>query len=169
MVSAVRPSMSRAHRPPRSVARGFSLLEVIIVLVVLGTLAALAYPRFTGTDAFASASFAEQVAASLRYAQRYAVSTGCEVQVDLDAGAEQVALTRRAGGDDQTCGSGAFSVALPLPGQDGDYVIAAADGVDVSVGFQFYFDAEGIPQPGGASAVIGGRSLSVEAGSGHVH
>lgn len=156
------------HRPLAVAgASGFTLLEVLIVVVVLGVLAGLAYPRFTA-NTYAAASFLDQTAAALRYAQRYAVATGCAVEVELDAGSETLSLSRRSGGDDVSCGDGGFSVLLPLPGQSGDYQVSAPSNVDVSAGFSVVFDAEGVPDSG-ANAVIGGRNLTVEAGSGYVH
>lgn len=156
-------------------SRGFTLLELTIVLVVVGALVALAMPRITSNTAFAEASFTDQIAAALRYAQRYAVSTGCEVRVLVDASAEQLSLSRRSGGDSTSCGSGAFSVSLQQPGQGAVYTVSAPNGVNVSAGLDLYFDAEGVPRApadgseSGGTVTVADRSITVETASGYVH
>lgn len=148
--------------------RGFTLLEIVVVLLLLGVLAAIVVPRLTGSTA-AEAAFAERTAAALRYAQRLAVNSGCEIQVQVDAGADRFSVLRRSGGGDTACGSGGFSDAVRDPGGSGDFTATASGSVDVTQGLTMTFDAQGLPSPNGGSVVVGGRSITVEADSGYVH
>jgi Tfp pilus assembly protein FimT len=50
------------------------LVELVMVIVVLGILAVVALPRMSDTSTFRAASFQDEVAAALRYAQKTAVS-----------------------------------------------------------------------------------------------
>lgn len=65
-------------------ARGFSLIELILVLVLLGIIAAIAVPRFAGTgSAFQQAAFEQQLISAVRYAQQTAVAQNRSVEVVL--------------------------------------------------------------------------------------
>lgn len=153
---------------PRHPDAGFTLIELVTVLVVLGILAVVVLPR-VGEGSFRSAAFAEQVAASFRYAQRLAVATGCEVQVEVSAVSQRVALTRRADGSDTGCGHGGpFTLAVANPAGGGDFVLNASAGVTVTQGLTLRFDAQGLPTPNGGTVVVGGRSVRIEADTGHV-
>ncbi len=64
---------------------GYSLFELIIVILLIGILAAYAVPRLE-IDAFQSKGFFQQSLSSIRFAQKQAIATGCNVQVQFDSG-----------------------------------------------------------------------------------
>ena len=55
-------------------ARGFTLVELITVMLVLGILSAVALPRLMDSRTLSGASYQSDVVSALRYAQKSAVS-----------------------------------------------------------------------------------------------
>ena len=54
--------------------RGFTTVELIVVLVLLGILAAYAAPRFTGRGGYAELTVQQDLIQSIRFAQQLAMS-----------------------------------------------------------------------------------------------
>lgn len=136
-------------------ARGFTLVELIMTLVIIGILAAVVGPRFFDRKVFDERLFFEESVSAVRYAQKLAVASGCLTQVSLGAGGYHL---RRAA----NCTSGAFSA--EVQGPDGQTPFANTEvptGVSVSAtNFPVAFDSLGRPSSA-ASATIGAFNLSV--------
>ena len=65
-------------------SRGFTLLELILVLVIMGFLTSLVAPAITSLAGLKLKTAARKVAAGLRYARSQAVTSGCDYQVVFD-------------------------------------------------------------------------------------
>jgi MSHA pilin protein MshC len=64
---------------------GFTTVELIVTMVILGIVAAVAVPRFAVNDTFASRGFYDRATATVRYAQKLAVAQRRVVFVCVNA------------------------------------------------------------------------------------
>lgn len=147
---------------------GFTMVELITIMVIVGILAAVAVPRFFDRNTFDSRGFYDQVISTLRYAQKSAVAQHRFVCVVIAGNV--VTLTY-----DPTPISAAHSTAacsMPLPsltGQGSYTVFAPTTDVTVSDA-SFNFDALGKPSATQSITVSGNAiAITVEAETGYVH
>ncbi len=142
---------------------GFTMVELVSVIVIAGILAAIAGPRFFTASTYAARGYADAAAGFLRYAQKLAIARHTSVTVQI------------AGDGLSLCASASNPCAdtHPWPGPQGDtpYRVDVPSGVTLagsaaSVGF----DDQG--RSGGVTLTITGdttRTLTVEAETGYVH
>lgn len=108
--------------PPRPllaaprVARGFTLIELVMVILILGILAVFVLPRIELTQGFEEVGFQDAVRATLEHARKSAIAERRNVRVTL-AG-NNLALTIDNVGP-ENAGAGTFPRQLPLPTPDG--------------------------------------------------
>lgn len=127
--------------------RGFTLTELITVIVILGIISVVALPRFFTVSDFEDRGSADQVKAALRFAQKTAIAQHRNVNVTLAQGASPDCTTTLTGGN-LSC-----TVKSALTGA-GTYT----------------FDALGRPSPNAqATVAIGSTTITIEAETGYVH
>lgn len=118
----------RRHR-----AAGFTLVELITIMVVAAILAAVAAPRFFTRLSFEERGFYDQSVAAVRYAQRVAIAERRNVFVVMEANRLRLCY-------DNLCGT-----AVREPGSGGAYDIGTPDGVGLSTVTTFSFNGLGQP------------------------
>jgi len=149
-----------SRMPMKKHQAGFTLVELIMTMVIVGILAVFAAPRFFGADIFKSRGFADQVQASLRYAQKIAIAQHRFVCVTIAGNSLSLATGATA-----ACGTPLTSLS-----GGGDYVVDAPSGITVA-DVSFNFNALGSPSAGVTVGVTGDitRNIIVEAETGYVH
>jgi len=151
---------------------GFTLIELVAILIVVGVISVVALGRLPNTNTFATSAFAQEVRAALRFGQKFAVTSGCDVQAIVDGTGDSYALQLRtdATGAASSClsASGLFA-GNPLrnPQSGAAFAGAAPGGVDITGSMTVTFDAAGAVAAGGTVSV-GGQTVSVTAPSGLV-
>lgn len=103
--------------------RGFTLIELIAVLLLVSVLAVVALPRFDGVFAFRDDAWRSNLVAALQHARQTAVAHRRLVCVTIDASG--VSLRIAAANPASAC-------ATALPGPDGQSTWAAASGTATS-------------------------------------
>jgi MSHA pilin protein MshC len=130
---------------------GFTLVELIMTMVILGIIAAVAMPRFFDTNVFQERGAADQVRAALRYGQKIAIAQRGAVSVNITAAANSDCGTQLTGGN----------VACVI--EDGVAVVPALPRTVT-------FNALGQPVPNAAGLIrVGTTDITIEAETGYVH
>ena len=147
--------------------RGFSLIELITCIVVIAVLAALAGPRFVGTQPFDERGYADELAAALRYAEGVAVAGGCNVQVTINL-AGYTAMQRAPAAGNTCALAGAYST--PVVRADGSALSGTPpSNANVTAAGTIVFGPTGaVANPPPPSLVVGSFTLTVDQASGFI-
>jgi MSHA pilin protein MshC len=139
--------------------QGYTVMELVMVIVLLGLISAIILPRIN-LDTFQEGGFFSQVLASIRYAQKQAISTGCGVTVEIDEVDSEICELKWNG-----CAS---NTNLINPGSGEVEFCPDSSPVGSVPTVNFSFDRIGVPSAA-QSFSIGGRTITVEANTGFTH
>jgi MSHA pilin protein MshC len=145
---------------------GFTLVELVAVIIIVAILAVVAIPRMFNPQDFQSRAFYDQTTAALRFAQKAAVAQRRTVCVAFGTASVTFTVASNAGTANCTPGVG-------LVGPDGKvpYQISATGGiVFAAVPVDFNFNALGQASTGQVIQFTGGApNLTVVQDSGYVY
>ena len=172
--------MHHSFVPTNATERGFTLIELIMVVVMLGVLAVFAAPRMMSSGDFYARGFHDETLAYLRYAQKTAIAQRRTVCVAFGSGTTgSVTLTIASAAATYTCASAG---AMTGPKGESPVVLNARSGVQyVTSTAPANFNFDGLGQPitaAGTGAAQGtqtfqvtgaANSITVETATGYVH
>lgn len=144
---------------------GFTLVELVTGIVILGILAAVVIPRWFSRIQFEERGYFDQLLQASRYAQKLAIASGCEVRITINASDFNLRQPANTG----ECGSGTFtwSTVISLPADEPPYT--APSGVSVTAGTgNIIFSAAGQASVTQTVTVNGLHSFTVHAATGYV-
>lgn len=152
------------------VNRGFTVLELVMTIVILGILSATTLPRFFDLSVYRERVFFDDTLNAVRYAQKLAVATACNVQVSTAA--DQFELKRPSAADRSQCDSTVnadFGLAVTRPGSGSAAYQGSQSGISLST-TTFYFSAKGEASAAQQIDVGGnGKQISVVKDTGFVY
>ncbi|MDO8931685.1 MAG: GspH/FimT family pseudopilin [Rhodocyclaceae bacterium] len=144
---------------------GFTMVELIVTMVIIGILAVVVLPRFDLLRGFDEIGYRDQVKAALEYARKAAVAQRRNVQVTLAAGSVSVMI---ASDIPEGATPSNFNRNLVLPGSNSN-TFTAPGGVTLSPPTTLIFDPLGRPSAAGSFTISGiTQPIIVEAETGYV-
>jgi MSHA pilin protein MshC len=169
--------MIEPSRSPQNRQSGFTLVELIVVMIVIGIMAVVVMPRFDLLKGYDEVGFRDKVRSTLEYARKSAVAQRRNVRVTL-AGNN---LTLKVDNDiPEGAGAGAYPRDLDLPAADRacggtTNQVCAPSGVTLAGPATLTFTPLGAPSAAAIYTVTGEApalatyAVTVEAETGHVH
>ena len=146
---------------------GYTIVELVLVIVILAILGALAGPRFFDNAAFDERAYVDELASSLRYAQKVAVASGCRVRADIAAGSYSLAQQAPQAGH---CDPADSSFPVPVRLSTGEVMSGTTPaGITTAPAMALVYDALGRTNlAANQTLTVGARTLLIQADSGLV-
>lgn len=130
---------------------GFTIVELVTIMVILGVIAAIAAPRFFSRNTFDSRSFYDQAISTLRYAQKAAIAQRRFVCVAFTA--NSITLTA---GATAACGAN-----LTGPTGLSPHLVSSSNASFATTPAAFSFDALGRPRDAAGVVLTVQQSITV--------
>lgn len=153
---------------------GFTLVELIVVILLVGILSVSAIPRFFSDDGFKARGVADEIITSIRHAQRLAMTRG--VQHRIDIAPNKYHVCRSNGGD---CSTVPLDYEVRHPNGQNKYLIDANKGLPANLISSTEYvefntlgqpvDAAGVLIPNDTDIVITPFTVRIEEETGYAH
>ena len=148
-------------------SKGYTIVEVLLVVVILAIIGTLAGPRFFDNTSFDERAYYDELVSALRYAQKIAVASGCPVRVTIASTSYALAQQSPLAGHCDP-GDATFPVAVRL--STGEAVSGTAPAnVSAAPAITIVYNALGQTNLAASQSIaVGSRLLQVQADSGLV-
>jgi MSHA pilin protein MshC len=151
-------------------AAGFTLIEVIVVMLMIAILAVVATPRLTNLGSSRSGVAARMIARDLTYARERAIATGTRTWVVFSLGThsysvlcENPASPGRAGATVMTNPNGNGKTFVQYLNA-GEYAGVTMTGVTLDAGAEIGFDWVGKPYNSASTALAAAGTVTLSSG-----
>ncbi len=143
-------------------SRGFTMIELVTVLVIIGIISAVALPRFFSADSFNDRGFYTEVINAMRFSQQLAVAINCNTRVVLNSNSYNITLDD----DPSTCSGNSFTTPArnPVTGESG--FSGSSSNVSITPA-TVTFNALGAVASD-TTITVGGRSFCIHATTGYI-
>ncbi len=140
-------------------SQGFTLVELVTVIVILGVLAVVGASKFATNSTFVDSQYHQEIISAFRYAQKIAIASQCDVSIALTA--NSYALTY----------SGTCSGSVKHPADQQPFSEGGMNSSITTTANTFVYDAEGniTPSTGGTVNVGSSFTITIESVTGFVH
>jgi len=147
--------------------KGFTLIELIVVILLVSILAAYMLPKID-LNVFRQSGFVQQATATIRYGQKQAIGSGCDINVSITAAGCTVQWNGSPGG--LGCLALATAITNPATGLN-NFCDNSSPESTVDLPTALRFDNIGRPTATTGDLVInlGGRTITVEPETGFAH
>ena len=144
---------------------GFTLIELVVILVITGIMAVVVLPRFLGANVMDDRGFNDTTLAALRYAQKAAISQRRTVCLTFTSNSVTATIAS-APSPSTNCDTN-----LAGPNGTSPYTVTArGSSVFSTIPLAFSFSALGQASVGQTMQVVNvTNSITVEAATGYVH
>ena len=156
----------------RGACRGFTFVELVLVLTIAGVLAAVMGPRMVDRTAFQTHGGAAEIRTALRYAQKLALAKNREVCVTTSPTGLALRFENPVVTGVTACNQVVVRLGDTPPAT---YTVTLPAGINLtSVPANFSFDSQGRPNPNAivsltVGTVGGSAPVTVEPDTGYVH
>lgn len=118
----------------------FTLVEMVILVILIGILAAIGNGYYSSLGAFKARSFYEEIISGFRHTQAMAVNSGCLTKVELNTATKTFTFKQKPNSD---C-TGTYGN-IKSPQSSGPYTIVGESNITItpSLSFPIYFNAMG--------------------------
>ena len=145
---------------------GFTLVELVMTLVLLGILSAYAVPKFAAKTDFSSHFLFDDVLNAVRFGQKLAVVTRCPVKISIHS--NQFILKRPASRADCIVPQN-FTLDVTNPGSGESTYSGSESNISLTaIPASFYFTAGGTASAD-VTLNIAGKTISVISSTGYVY